>query len=305
MFIKYNSTFVFLQIAKNISIYLSKLLPFCAIICAQTYKKEKKMKKSLIAMLALAGALNAAPVAVVNGESIDDAIFGPNPAELKQMPADARKRLIDSAIDRKLVLMEAKKEKVENSKEYKTLAQLAEENVLIQLWEKKQFDAIKISDAEAQNFYNQNKNQFVVPAQVRAKHILVQSKAEADAIIKELSALKGEALSAKFSEIAAAKSIDKGSAAAGGELGWFPKTQMVPAFGDAAFALKNGEMTKKAVQSQFGYHIIYKQDSKAQQTLTFDRVKDNIIGNLKAQKLQGDLAKKVENLRKNAKIEYK
>ena len=256
-------------------------------------------------MLALAGALNAAPVAVVNGESIDDAIFGPNPAELKQMPADARKRLIDSAIDRKLVLMEAKKEKVENSKEYRTLAQLAEENVLIQLWEKKQFDAIKVSDAEAQNFYNQNKNQFVVPAQVRAKHILVQSKAEADAIIKELSALKGEALSTKFSEIAAAKSIDKGSAAAGGELGWFPKTQMVPAFGDAAFALKNGEMTKKAVQSQFGYHIIYKQDSKAQQTLTFDRVKDNIIGNLKAQKLQGDLAKKVENLRKNAKIEYK
>ena len=78
------------------------------------------MKKSLIAMLALAGALNAAPVAVVNGESIDDAIFGPNPAELNQMPADARKRLIDSAIDRKLVLMEAKKEKVENSKEYKT-----------------------------------------------------------------------------------------------------------------------------------------------------------------------------------------
>lgn len=256
-------------------------------------------------MLALAGSLNAATLATVNGENIDDSIFGPNPAELNQMPADAKKRLIESAIDRKLVLMEARKAKVESSKEYKTLAQLAEENVAIQLWEKQQFDAIKVSDAEAQNVYNQNKNSFVVPAQVRAKHILVADKAAAEAIIKELSALKGDALSAKFSEIAAAKSIDKGSAANGGELGWFPKTQMVPAFGDAAFALKNGEITKKPVQSQFGYHIILKEDAKAQNTLPFDRVKDNIIGNIKAQKLQAEMAKKVEDLRKNAKIEYK
>lgn len=255
-------------------------------------------------MLALAGSLSAATLATVNGIAVtDDVVPDEVKAQLNANP-DAKKQFIESEITRVLLLEEARKAKVESQKEYKILSKLAEEGVAIQLWEKKQFDAIKVSDAEAQDFYNKNKNTFIVPAQVRAKHILVQNKAEADAIIKELGSLKGEALSAKFSEVAAAKSIDKGSASMGGELGWFPKTQMVPAFGDAAFALKNGELSKP-VQSQFGYHVILKEDSRAQQTLSFDKVKDRIIAGLKGEKLQGEMAKKVEALRKGAKVEYK
>ena len=264
------------------------------------------MKKSIIALsLAASFSLNAAVLATVNGESIDDSTFGPNAAEIKNLPADAKKRLIDKAIERKLLLMEAKKAKVENLPEFKTAAKLGEENLAIQLWEKQQFDDIKISDKEAQDFYNKNKEGFVVPAQVRAKHILVADKKEADNVLKDLKGLKGEALSKKFSEIAVAKSIDKGSAQNGGELGWFGKSQMVPEFANAAFTMKNGEISKAPVQSQFGYHIILKEDSRNQSTLTFDRVKENIVNNLKAEKLRTQMQNKIESLRKSAKIEYK
>ena len=264
------------------------------------------MKKSLIAMLVLAGSLNAATLATVNGIAItDDVVPDAAKAQFNANP-NIKKQFIETEIGRQLVLAEAKKAKVENSKDYKILSQLAEENVMIQLWEKQQFDAIKVSDAEAQNFYNQNKNKFVVPAQVRAKHILVKDKATADSIIKELSALKGEELNSKFSEIARQKSEDPGTRDNGGELGFFPKEQMVPAFGDAAFALKNGEMTKKPVQTQFGYHVILKEDSKAQQTLSFDQVKEDIKNvRIKQEKFVTEMGKKVESLRKSAKIEYK
>lgn len=256
-------------------------------------------------MLALAGSLNAATLATVNGAAVtDDIVPDEAKAQFNANPA-LKKQFVEGEINRQLILAEAKKAKVDSQKNYKILAQLAEENVLIQLWEKQQFDAIKVSDAEAQNFYNKNKSNFVIPAQVRARHILVPDKAVAESIIKELSSLSGDALKTKFAQIASEKSIDKGSAAAGGDLGWFPKTQMVPAFGDAAFALKNGEMTKKPVQSQFGYHIILKEDSRAQNTPPFDQVKNNIIAGLKGEKLQNELGKKVETLRKNAKIEYK
>ena len=243
------------------------------------------MKKSILALsLAASISLNAAVVAVVNGEKIDDSIFGSSASQIQSLPAEAKKAMIDRIIVRQLLLEEAKKAKVQDSPEYKLAAKQGEENLAIQVWEKQQFDAIKISDSEAKDFYNKNKDKTIIPAQVRAKHILVASK---------------------FSEIASTKSIDKASGANGGELGFFPKSQMVPEFADAAFAMKKGEISKAPVQTNFGFHIILKEDERAQSTLTFNRVKDDIINTLKTQKLQVQMQKKVEDLRKNAKIEYK
>lgn len=264
------------------------------------------MKKSILALsLAASISLNAAVVAVVNGKKIDDSIFGSSASQIQSLPAEAKKAMIDRVIVRQLLLEEAKKAKVQDSPEYKLAAKQGEENLAIQVWEKQQFDAIKISDSEAKDFYNKNKDKTIIPAQVRAKHILVASKAEAEAILKELKGLKGEALNKKFSELASTKSIDKASGANGGELGFFPKSQMVPEFADAAFAMKKGEISKAPVQTNFGFHIILKEDERAQSTLTFNRVKDDIINTLKTQKLQVQMQKKVEDLRKNAKIEYK
>ena len=117
------------------------------------------MKKSILALsLAASISLNAAVVAVVNGEKIDDSIFGSNASQIQSLPAEAKKAMIDRVIVRQLLLEEAKKAKVQDSPEYKLAAKQGEENLAIQVWEKQQFDAIKISDSEAKDFYNKNKD---------------------------------------------------------------------------------------------------------------------------------------------------
>lgn len=85
--------------------------------------------------------------------------------------------------------------------------------------------------------------------QVWARHILVETEAEANDVYKRLKD------GADFAELAKTTSKDTGSGANGGDLGWFGKGQMVPEFGEAAFKLKVGEISEP-VKSQFGYHII-------------------------------------------------
>lgn len=89
----------------------------------------------------------------------------------------------------------------------------------------------------------------IMPATVRASHILVEKFTEAQQIIEQLK--KG----ADFAKMAAEKSTD-GSRRRGGDLGWFGRGAMVKEFETAAFALEVGQMTQEPVKSQFGYHII-------------------------------------------------
>ena len=105
--------------------------------------------------------------------------------------------------------------------------------------------------------------------EVHARHILVKTKEEATAIIKQLDG------GAKFEDIAKEKSSD-GSAGQGGDLGWFGPGQMVPEFEKAAFALEVGAYTKEPVQTQFGWHVIKVEDKRAQQPPAFEQVKDQI-----------------------------
>ncbi|WP_375705499.1 peptidylprolyl isomerase, partial [Bartonella sp. AA86SXKL] len=100
----------------------------------------------------------------------------------------------------------------------------------------------QISDADLETLYKKEVAALPKEDEVKARHILVKTKKEAEAIIKRLN--KGES----FEEIAKKNSTD-GSAAVGGDLGYFSHGQMVKPFEDAAFGLKVGEYTKKPVES--------------------------------------------------------
>ena len=155
----------------------------------------------------------------------------------------------------------------------------------------------KVSDQEAKDYYDKNRDDFIVAKEIRASHILVKTEDEAQKVLSRLK--KSE----KFEAIAKAVSIDTGSAKNGGDLGFFKKGQMVPEFERAAAALKVGEITSAPVKSPFGYHIIKVTDKKTGDPIPFDKVHD-----LVSQKLSGEKQKTVfdaylAELKKTYKVE--
>jgi peptidyl-prolyl cis-trans isomerase C len=133
-----------------------------------------------------------------------------------------------------------------------------------------------------------------MPREYHARHILVDDKAKADAITKELQA------GGDFAKLAEKNSKDP-SGKNGGDLGWFTLDTMVKPFSDAVSVLEPGQMTQLPVQSQFGWHVIKLEESRAGAAPSFDEVKDRVKMLVQRKKLQTYL----EELRKNAKIEKK
>jgi parvulin-like peptidyl-prolyl isomerase len=136
---------------------------------------------------------------------------------------------------------------------------------------------------------------------VHARHILVKTEAEAKAIIAELKPLSGAKLQAKFEALAKEKSTGP-SGPKGGDLGFFTKGQMVPAFNDKVFGMKVGTVTLSPVKTQFGYHVIYLQEKKPAATRTLAEVKPFIEQRLKMEKFKSVMKKKMDALQKTAVI---
>ncbi|WP_235946593.1 peptidylprolyl isomerase [Paenibacillus glycinis] len=154
----------------------------------------------------------------------------------------------------------------------------------------------KVTDKDVEDYFNQNKAQYDTPEEVKASHILVATKEEADAIIKQLDG------GADFAALAKEKSTDTGSKDNGGDLGFFGKGAMDPAFEKAAFALKVGETTKTPVQSQYGYHIIKVTDRHEAKAATLAEKKDEIKEQLIQSKVSELSTAWLDDLKKKAKI---
>jgi peptidyl-prolyl cis-trans isomerase C len=147
-----------------------------------------------------------------------------------------------------------------------------------------------VSEAEAKKIYDEKIGQVKPEQEVHARHILVETEAEAKDVAERLK--KGE----DFAALAKEKSKDPG--AEGGDLGFFSRGQMVKPFEEAAFALDVGQISDP-VQSPFGWHIIKVEEKRDQPLPSFDQVKDGIIAQLEQLKAQ----EVVTGLRKAATIE--
>lgn len=272
------------------------------------------MKKVLItALCASVTFLNAAVVATVNGKDITDSEIDKKlervlaGKSISSLPAEQKRAIIQQYIAQYLILDDARRQNLEKDKLYTENLELAKEDILLGVYQQKMADKVKIDNSKVKALYDKNKAQFVEPAQVKARHILVKSDAEAKEIISELGSLKGSALTQKFEELARSKSIDPGSASRGGDLGWFGQQDMVKPFSDAAFSLKNGTFTRTPVKTQYGFHVILKEDSKARKQLTLSdaSVKNFIENQLKIQEVQQLMNKKAMELFQGAKVEIK
>ncbi len=156
---------------------------------------------------------------------------------------------------------------------------------------------VEITDEEVRQYYDDNIEQFTTPEQVRASHILVESKEEAEAIIAELQA------GADFAQLAREKGTD-GTAPNGGDLNYFGRGEMVKEFEDAVFAMEVGEITEQPVETQFGFHVIMKTDHKQPSVTDFEESEAQIRSRLEEGEISSRYQPWLMELRQNANIEY-
>lgn len=237
-------------------------------------------------------------LATVNGTDVTvgevDQAAGDLDPQFARLPVEQRRlAALAALIDIKVLAAEAQKDKLDQTDEFKKRLEFLRERALHNEYFK---DAIvdKISDDEVRARYDKEIAAIPPQVEVRARHILVKTKEEADAIIKKLEG------GAKFEDLAKESSTD-GSAANGGDLGYFSEGQMVPEFEKAALALKPGEYTKEPVQTQFGFHVIQLEDRRTKQPPSFDEVKDQIRSIVMRERY----VETVKKLRDGMKIDYK
>jgi peptidyl-prolyl cis-trans isomerase C len=165
---------------------------------------------------------------------------------------------------------------------------------------------VAVQDSDVSAFYQQNLGRFKQGESVHASHILIavpqgatpEQKAAAKA--KATAALKQVRGGADFAVVARAQSQDPGSAPNGGDLGFFPRGQMTPAFEEAAFKLKAGAVSN-IVETPFGFHIIKALGRRPARTAPLDEVS----GQIKEFLTQGQREQKLEQFIAQAKSKSK
>jgi peptidyl-prolyl cis-trans isomerase C len=132
----------------------------------------------------------------------------------------------------------------------------------------------------ARNQYDADPSKFDTPEQVRVRHILVSAKAcEAEARARQLLE-QARQPGADFAALAQANSDDPGSAARGGDLGFFGRGRMTKDFETAAFALKQPGDLSDVVKTEFGYHVIRLEERKPAVRQPFEEVRDGLVKGL-------------------------
>ncbi len=253
----------------------------------------------VVASLSLAGPTLAEDkvVAKVDGAPVTDkdlaTLMTNLGQQLAQVPEGARKRAaLDRLIDMRILAAEADKEGLGKSPEFQARLDTIRQQLLITEFVKTKVEA-GITEEMVKARYDKEAAGFAPPEELRARHILVKTKEEAEAIIKELDG------GADFAKIATDKSQDPGSAAKGGDLDYFAAGDMVAPFEEAAQKLKIGEYTKEPVQTQFGFHVIKLEDRRKQPVPEFDKVKDQIKQTVVGEKFTETL----QGLKKDVKID--
>ncbi|SHG91788.1 peptidylprolyl isomerase [Tepidibacter thalassicus] len=202
---------------------------------------------------------------------------------------EGRKKLLEDLINQELFYLEAIENKVDEEEEFKTEMEKIKENFLKQYSINKLLNSVIVEEKEINDFYNNNKSQFKSPESVKASHILVEEKTQAEEILKKLhNGLSFEDAAKKYSKCPSNQT--------GGDLGYFTKGQMVPEFEKAAFEMKKNEISKP-IKTQFGYHIIKVYDKKEETIKPLSEVKDSIFNQILYRKQQIAYFEKIEKLK--------
>ncbi len=241
-------------------------------------------------------------VTVVNGKPVPKArvdalltqVQKQSAARGQQLPPNIDTLVRDKIVTDEILTQEAERRGLATSADFKQQMELARQGILIGLLSSDLDKTGKVTDAEIQKEYDRVKAQ-QSGTEYRARHILVEKEEDAKKLIAELKA------GAKFEDLAKKNSKDPGSAANGGDLDFASATAYVPEFSQAMVKLKKGEVTSEPVKTQFGYHVIRLDDTRAAQFPPLAEVKPQLEQRLSQQKATTFR----DELRAKAKTDYK
>jgi len=271
--------------------------------------KPRILLASAAALLALSAcnpdkdAKTAAPVAkdavvaTVNGTAITtsrvDAIARQAAGSGRPDTPESRKEIIDQLTMQAAVADEAVKKGLDKTPEVMEQIEGIRQSVLANAYVRDFIKGNPVTDDMVKAEYERIKAT-ITGSEYKARHILVEKEAEARDIIAKLKKNP-----ASFDKLAMEKSMDTGSKARGGDLGWFDVSGMVPEFGAAVAALEKGKFTQAPVKTRYGYHVILLEDSKPIEAPAFEEVKPS----LSQQVQQQNLKKQLDDVKAKAKIE--
>jgi peptidyl-prolyl cis-trans isomerase SurA len=237
--------------------------------------------------------------------------------EIKAMGLTATDREVDQAIDDVLRQNNLQsREQLEERIRAEGLTMKAYRDVLggqmsrMKLVQLKVSPRVKLSEADLKAEYAQYTKNERGDAEVHARHILIQlpknaSPEQVETARKRALAVMAEARRPGMDFEALARARNEGpSAADGGDLGFFRRGVMVPAFERVAFALKEGEVSEP-VRTQFGWHVLKVEERRAVDVAPFEQVKGELETKLKLQKTEKFVEQYVQELRQKASIEVK
>jgi len=211
----------------------------------------------------------------VNGNAISEELFEDYVTTLtqgkssKDLTPEQREQVRDSLVRLELIAQQAEKDGLTKQPDVANRLELARLNLLQQATARNYLKDKLPTDAEMRAEYEAQLATTPL-VEYHARHILVSGPDVAQKIIDQLNS------GANFATLAKQMSSDKGSAAKGGDLGWFSPTDMAKPFSDAIALLKNGEYTKSPVQTSFGWHVVQLLGTRDRAPPAFEGVQDQI-----------------------------
>lgn len=232
---------------------------------------------------------------LVNGRPISkqavDALAG-EIAQRRGGEGVPKEKIVDELVKRELLRQSAEQDQLLNDPTVAARVDNAIRMALSQIAAESLLKKMTPTEDEIRKEYDQRVTAMKA-SEYKARHILLDDEKTALDVIKRLE--KGE----KFDALAKKLSKDPGSKNSGGDLGWFSPDQMVPPFANAVIALKNGETTKTPVKTDFGWHVIQRENAREQEAPSYESVKQQVLSYLQSDKLQ----KYLEEQKGKAKIE--
>ena len=236
-------------------------------------------------------------LAVVNGHAITEyeaRLASQDFAEqLQRVPGDQRRAIVvDALIDLHLLADAAEEEGLDESEDFARQMAYQQARTLRTTYLVEVL-AQRVDDAAVQAAYDEIVAAFEPTEERKARHILVETEEAAREVIAALDD------GAAFADLAQERSTGP-SAPNGGDLGWFGRGRMVPAFEEAAFAMEVGAYTADPVQTQFGWHVILVEETRQSEPPALEAIGDQ----LRQQLLQQEFINAIGGLRDEAEISY-